>query len=69
MNQEEIRRKIDENNKIIVSCMTPNIFTLNNTISDLLEENRRLQRECQHVFENGVCKYCDLLDPISDEWE
>ena len=40
----EIKRKIDENNKIIESLMTPNIFSLNNTIAELLSENRELQR-------------------------
>ena len=58
MQQLEIKKRIDENNKIIESLMTPNIFTLNNTIAELLAENKKLQEECEHVFENGYCIYC-----------
>ena len=58
MQQLEIKKRIDENNKIIESLMTPNVFTLNNTISELLAENKKLQEECEHVFENGYCIYC-----------
>ena len=54
----EIKTKIDENNKIIESLLTPNQFTLNNTIAKLLEENQKLQDECEHEFENGYCIYC-----------
>lgn len=55
----EIREKINENNKIIESLLTPNQFTLNNTIAKLLAENRELQNKCQHIFESGYCKFCD----------
>ena len=58
MHRMEIRKRIEENNKIIESLMTPNVFTLNNTISELLAENKKLQEECEHVFENGYCIYC-----------
>ena len=58
MQQLEIKKRIDENNKIIESLMTPNVFTLNNTIAELLAENEKLQEECEHVFENGYCIYC-----------
>jgi hypothetical protein len=58
MQQLEIKKRIDENNKIIESLMTPNVFTLNNTIAELLAENKKLQEECEHVFENGYCIYC-----------
>ena len=58
MRQLEIKRKIEENNKIIESLMTPNVFTLNNTVAELLAENKALQEECEHVFENGYCIYC-----------
>ena len=56
---QEIRKKIDENNKIIESLLTPNQFTLNNTISKLLLENRELQSKCNHLFEEGYCVFCD----------
>ena len=54
----EIKQKIDENNKIIETLLTPNQFTLNNTIAKLLEENQKLQDECKHKFEDGYCIYC-----------
>ena len=63
----EIKKRIDENNKIIESLMTPNIFSLNNTVSDLLTENRELQRHCTHTFENGYCIYCYKEEEISDD--
>ena len=55
----DIRKKIDENNKIIEHLLTPNQFTLNNTVSKLLAENRELQNKCAHVYENGYCIFCD----------
>lgn len=58
MNQIEIKQKIDSNNKVIESLMTPNIFTLNNTVSQLLRENAELQKSCEHKFEEGYCIYC-----------
>lgn len=59
MNQLEIRKRIDENNKIIDAVLTPNQFVLNNTVAKLLRENQSLQLQCTHVFENGYCIYCD----------
>ena len=59
MRLNEIREKINNNNKIIESLLTPNQFTLNNTISELLAENRKLQGLCTHKFEDGYCIYCD----------
>lgn len=58
MTNLEIKQKIDQNNKIIESVVTPNIFTLNNTVAKLLEENSRLRAQCKHSFVNGYCEYC-----------
>ena len=58
MTKFEIKEKIDANNQIIESLLTPNRFTLNNTIAELLEENDKLQAKCPHEFENGYCVYC-----------
>lgn len=55
---EYIKEKINENNKIIESLLTPNQFTLNNTIAKLLKENSDLQKHCKHQFVNGYCIYC-----------
>lgn len=62
MNNAEIRQRIDLNNKIISQTIQPNFFTLNNTVADLLEENRQLQAQCRHEFENGYCIYCDKME-------
>lgn len=53
-----IKEKIDRNNALIEKIMTPNVFTLNNTIADLLQENAELQKQCTHEFEDGYCVYC-----------
>lgn len=58
MERLKIKEKIDANNAIIEKIMTPNIFTLNNTISELLKENADLQNKCSHSFEDGYCVYC-----------
>ena len=58
MTNLEIKQKIDENNSIIEQLVTPNKFTLNNTVAKLLEENKKLQAQCQHNFRNGYCEYC-----------
>ena len=58
MNQIEIREKINANNKIIADLFTPNQFTLNNTVRELLEENARLQEKCEHKYSKGYCIYC-----------
>lgn len=54
----EIKEKIDFNNDLIEKLMRPNQFTLNNTVSQLLMENRELQDGCDHKFEDGYCIYC-----------
>ena len=58
INQLEIKKTIDHNNSLIESFLNPNIFTLNNTVAQLISENRELQKKCNHVFdENGYCIY------------
>lgn len=54
----EIKRKIDCNNQLIEQLLTPNQFTLNNTIAKILEENQKLQEQCPHEYKNGYCIYC-----------
>ena len=58
MTGNEIKEKNETNNKIIEGLLSPNQFTLNNTIRELLEENKKLQDQCKHVFEGGYCIYC-----------
>ena len=60
MNGNEIRKLIDENNKKIEQILKPNQFTLNNIVSDLIMQNRNLQKCCEHNFDDkGFCIYCD----------
>lgn len=54
----EIHERIDRNNKIIEDCFSPNVFTLNNTVRELLKENEELQHQCSHTFQDGYCIYC-----------
>lgn len=54
----EIKSKIDMNNKMIEEFLSPNQFTLNNIVKDLLKENDELQAQCPHEFEEGYCIYC-----------
>lgn len=53
-----IKEQIDRNNALIEKIMTPNVFILNNTVADLLQENAELQKKCTHEFEDGYCVYC-----------
>ena len=54
----DIKEKIDGNNRIIESLFNPNVYTLNNTVAELLEENKKLQAQCQHEFKEGYCVFC-----------
>lgn len=58
MTNLEIKQKIDLNNQIIRDLCSPNQFTLNNAISDLIKENMKLSEQCTHHFVNGYCEYC-----------
>lgn len=58
MTNLEIKNKIDANNKIIESILSPSEFTLNNTVMNLLQENAELQKQCRHNYVDGYCEYC-----------
>ena len=58
MTNLEIKQKIDANNKLIETLLNPSMFTLNNTVKDLLKENDDLQAQCTHNFVDGYCEYC-----------
>lgn len=58
MTNLEIKEKIDINNKIIETILSPSEFTLNNTVRDLIAENAELQKQCTHSFVDGYCEYC-----------
>lgn len=62
MHNIEIRQKIDLNNKMMKDLMSPDAFTLNNVVADLIAENRELQKKCKHDFIDGFCIYCDISE-------
>lgn len=57
MSGEEVREKINQNNKIIHEALKK--FILTNDIKILLEENEKLKKLCPHEFVKGHCKYCN----------
>ena len=61
MTNLEIKERIDLNNKIIVELMEPSVFTLNNSVVQLLTENAELQKMCKHSYVDGACEYCYKL--------
>ena len=64
----EIRKQIDFNNKLIKEALAPNVFSLNNTVFDLLKQNKDLQKQCQHQFgEDGYCVVCDYYKEDMEE--
>ena len=63
MTNLQIKEKIDANNKLIETLLSPTTFTLNNTIKNLLKENDLLQLQCEHSFVDGYCEYCYAEEP------
>ena len=57
----ESKKEIDFRNKLIEEEMTPNIFTHNNTISELLIEIKKKKKQCPHEWDNGYCIYCNIM--------
>ena len=62
MTNLEIKEQIDRNNKAIESLLNPNMFTLNNSIRELLARNTELQGQCKHSFVDGFCEYCYIME-------
>lgn len=63
MNGSQIKAKIDYNNQLIEELLSPNKFTLNNTVAKLLKENEELQKQCEHSYVDGFCIYCYKEEP------
>lgn len=58
MRVEDIKDKIDKNNMEIESLLTPNVFTLNARVNDLMRENILLRESCEHEYKDGFCIWC-----------
>lgn len=58
MVQNEIKMKIDSNNREIEKLIQPFKFTLDSKIAELLSENEKLQSQCKHEYKNGECIWC-----------
>lgn len=58
MTDVERKERIDFLNQQIEKCLSPNIFTLNNTVLELQKEIWDLQQECNHKYNEGYCEYC-----------
>lgn len=54
----DIKKRIEANNQKIEALFDPVDFVLSEEISALLQENEHLQSICEHIFENGRCKFC-----------
>lgn len=62
MRQLDIKERIDKNNNLIEKFMAPNKFVLNNIVAELLYENKKLQDQCKHEFDDGICIYCYKME-------
>jgi len=58
MTQEVIAKRVAEINEQLEQLITPNYFTLNTKVSNLIHELDLLQAECKHEFKDGICIYC-----------
>jgi hypothetical protein len=62
MTQQEIKNEIAKYNQIIEDHLTPNHFVLNQTTKNAIEQITKLQKQCAHEFDNGVCIWCGLME-------
>ena len=62
MSGEEIKKKIEHNNAQLELIESSSImkFILNPKAAAIIADNKKLQAECPHEFENGICIYCGV---------
>lgn len=58
MTNLEIFQQVDARMNKIKELITPEIFVLNKEIMKLKDEIRQYQKQCNHEFVDGKCKYC-----------
>lgn len=61
MTNLEIRDAIQLNNELIKKMLDPSKFVLNNAVQELMLENKKLQDQCTHEWEDGICVYCNKI--------
>ena len=60
MNGIEIFALVKEKKSQLEALIDPTTFVLNPEAEKLQNEIYNLQKECQHDFYKGKCKFCDL---------
>ena len=63
MTHSVTRARVDELNRLIQEKMNPFIFVVDPLIMQYSNEIDEIQAHCQHEFKNGMCKYCDKVQP------
>ena len=63
MTHSETRARVDELDRLIQEKMNPFIFVVDPLIMQYSNEIDEIQANCQHECENGMCKYCDKVQP------
>ena len=59
MTGEEIKNRLEENNKMIEEILKTDTFTLYYDIVNFMTINDELRDACPHEFNsNGICIYC-----------
>lgn len=65
MNGQQIRERIDLNNKKIQAAL--NKFVLTDEINQLVKENAELRIICPHSFnDQGFCIFCDTPEEFNE---
>ena len=58
MNNQEIFSLIKNKQEEIDKLIDPTTFILNDRVVQLQKEIAELQEQCQHEYDNDICKYC-----------
>ena len=50
--------KVEQKRKRLEDIFDPTTFVLNKEAEQLQQEIAELQKQCPHIYVDGVCKYC-----------
>ncbi len=62
MTKEEIKEKVNFNNKKIQELLDPTTFILQPEVQKYIEDNEYLKTICPHEFVNGKCIICEKAE-------